>query len=358
MFAKFKNLLAISLVLVFGLSLFVAPVNVKATEFYPKNNENGDKIDIKSTRDNVYAAGGTVTVNESIAKDLVAAGKTIEIKGNIGRSLILAGNEVNISSNRVGGATRIAANKVIISGSFGEEVIIAANEVVIRNANIIGDIYVGANKLTIESSNVSGNASVSYAELNGDLKKQVRGDVQENKRTKSDMKSEFSDAARLVKILEIVAVQFSVIIFLLVVGYILKRKKKLEVAEIVFNNRFGGDILIGLAVIIFAFPAMIITGFMQLYPLTFVLFALVYLSFILSAFYFPIYLANLIKNTTKISLKFEYLLVLTYLFVAILSLIPFVNVLANLVFFVFQLGNFGFLSRKFVGNVNAGLSGE
>ncbi|MEI6728647.1 MAG: hypothetical protein WCK98_03310 [bacterium] len=357
MFTKFKNLLGLSLVLLLSISFFASPI-VRAAEFYPKNNENGDNVDIKSTRDNVYATGGTIAVNESIAKDLIAAGGTIEIKGNVGRSLILAGNEINISSNRVGGATRIAAKKVIITGSFGEEVIIAADEVVIKNANIIGDLYVGANKLTIESSNVSGDAKVSYTELNGDLKKQVRGDVQENKRAKTDVKSDFSDAAKLANILGIVAVQFSVIIFLLTVGYILKRKKKLELPEIVFNNKFGVDILIGLGIIIFALPILIITGFLQLYPLTIVLFALLYLSFVLSAFYFPIYLANLIKNTTKIGLKFEYLLIITYLFVAILSLIPFVNVLANLVFFVFQLGNFGFLSRKFVGNVNAGLSGE
>jgi hypothetical protein len=331
---------------------------VDAAEFYPKNNENRDIVEVQSTRDNVYAVGGTIILNESIAKDLIAAANTIEIKANVGRSLILAGNDVNISSNRVGGATRIAAKKVIITGSFGEEVIIAADEVVIKNTNIVGDLFVGANKLTIESSNISGNANVSYTELNGDLKKQVRGEIQENKRDKSASKDQLSDSAKITTVLAISAVQFSVIIFLLVVGYILKRKKKLQLPEIVFNNRFGVDILLGLGLIILALPVLIITALMQLYPLTLILFALLYLCFILSSFYFPIYLANLIKNTSKIGIKFEYLLIITYFFVAILSLIPFVNVIANLVFFVFQLGNFGFLSRKFAGNVNRGLSGE
>jgi hypothetical protein len=61
----------------------------------------------------------------------------------------------------------------------------------------------------------------------------------------------------------------------------------------------------------------------------------------------PIYVANFAKNVFKINnIKIQHLIAISYLTITILSLIPVINIISFLVFFVLLLGNFGFLVRK------------
>jgi hypothetical protein len=69
--------------------------------------------------------------------------------------------------------------------------------------------------------------------------------------------------------------------------------------------------------------------------------------FILTSFFLPIYVANFAKNVFKINnIKIQHLIAISYLTITILSLIPVINIISFLVFFVLLLGNFGFLVRK------------
>lgn len=333
--------------LVIVLTLFFA-APIQAAEYYPKDS-NSDKVEIKSTRENVYASGNEVILKESIAKDIVAAGSKVEINGNVGRSIIAAGEEVTINSDRVAGNVRVAGKKINIKGNFGEEVIIAGRDVTIENSIIAGDLVIASDNLTIKNSQVLGNAKISYSKLDGDLRSQIKGDIEENKDGQS---KGFGSAIFGVGLAGFLAVQFSVIVFLLVIGYLLFRKKVLENSEMKFDRRFGTDILISLGLLILTIPILILSFIIQLYPLVSLLSIIACATFILTSFFLPIYVANFAKNTFKInSIKIQYLVAISYLVITILSIIPVINIISFLVFFVLLLANFGFLVRKLVATV-------
>lgn len=351
MFSKIKYFKPLSMILgsIFLVSVLTLSLPVSSAEFYPKN-DNEQNIEIKATRDNVYAAGNEIKVTESVARDLVLAGSKITITGNVGRSIMVAGSEVDINSSRVGGASRIAGSKVTISGNFGEEVIVAGSDVVIENANINGDLIVAANKLTIKNSRISGDAKLSYSQADGDLQAQVLGTVTKNESKRNE--NSFYGSANVYSFL---VTQFSVIVFLLVVGSILSRRNSLALSDIDFSGRYWKDLGIGLGFAFLTLPVVILLSIVQLYPLALLLGTIIYLSFFLSSFFFPIYLANLIKNTAKLDTKISTMVIVTYLVVAILSFIPVINVISFLVFFVIQSANFGYLTRKLNGAVFASL---
>ena len=321
---------------------FVTPA--QAAEYYPKDKNNSDKVEIKSTRENVYASGNEVTLKESIAKDIVVAGSKIQISANVGRSIIAAGEDITINSDRVAGNVRVAGKNINIRGNFGEEVVIAGRDVTIENSIIGGDLVIASENLTIKNSQILGNAKISYSKLDGDLKSQVKGKIEENKDEGSKGFGSTIFGAGLVGFL---VVQFSVIVFLLVVGYLLFRKKALENSEIKFDRKFGTDILISLGVLFLTLPILILSFIIQLYPLVSLLSVIAYMLFILTSFFLPIYVANFAKNIFKINnIKIQHLIAISYLTITILSLIPVINIISFLVFFVLLLGNFGFLVRK------------
>jgi hypothetical protein len=345
-----KNIFKIT---IFSFSLLIIStvlfgVSAQAAEFYPKNQDSSEKIEIASTRENVYAAGKEVVLNQSVAKDIVIAGSNVQINGNVGRSIIVVAQDVTINSDRVAGNARIVAQKVQIKGNFGEEVIIAAKDVTIENSIISGDLVVATENLTIKNSQILGDAKISYSKLDGDLKSQVKGEIQENK----DTSNNFGNA-----LLGFLSVQFSVVVFLLVVGYLLFRKKALEINEIRFGSRFGSDILISLGFLFLTLPILVLSLIIQLSPLVGLISIIVYTSFVLSSFFLPIYVANFAKNTFKITnIKISYLIAISYLVIVILSIIPIVNIVSFVVFFVLLLGNFGFLVRKLASTIWNSLS--
>jgi len=340
MFLQIKNskILAAILGLVFLVTIFTTALPVKAAEFYPKNDQD-QNVEITATRDNVYAISNEISVKDSVARDLILAGSSIKITGNVGRSIIAAGNEINIDSNRVGGATRVTGNKVTISGNFGEELIVAASEVVIEDANINGDLIIATNKLTIKNSKILGDAKLSYTTLDGDLQAQILGKLD----TSVNKEENFYSSTNL---FEFLATQLSVIVFLLIVSSILSRRNSLHLADINLKSEYWKHLGIGLGFAILTLPIFIIASVVQLYMLALVVTGLIYLGFILSSFFFPIYLANLIKNTAKLDIKISNLVVITYLIIAILSFIPVINVITFIILFFPQSANFGYLVSK------------
>lgn len=341
MFSKFKNVsFFIKLLsLVFVLSIIVTALPIQAAEFYPKNDKD-QNVDIKATRDNIYAVGSEIKSEQNVAKDLVVAGSKITITGNVGRSIIAAGSEITINSNRVGGATRVAGATVKISGNFAEEVIVAGSEVIIENTTINGDLIVAASKLTLKNSRISGDAKLSYSESVGDLEAQVLGNVTKNVGQNKDKQGVFESS----NVYNFLITQFNVIVFLFLAVYILRKRNGLAIKSIEFGNKFWKDLAIGLGFVVLTLPAVIVLSILQLYPLALLLGSIIYLSYILSSFFFPIYLANFIKNTFKVDMEISNLVIVTYVVVAILSFIPIVNIISFLVFFVIQAANFGYIT--------------
>ena len=228
LYSIFKTLFLGVSVLVLGTSLAISDIQAISAEYY-----EGENVQIESTSQNVYAAGDNIILNNPIAKDAVIAGRDVEVTEAVGRSLIIIGKDIEIDTRAVRGAVRIAGQDIKISGNFGEEVIIVGQSVEIIDANIVGDLTVSGSYLKMEGSRVQGDAYIATGRIEGsDLEDQVQGEVEKIK-----SKSTGSFWLNLY-------VQISVIIALILLGFILVRNRNyLLYKKTKLNKDFGKDIL-------------------------------------------------------------------------------------------------------------------
>src|SRR6185295_1970677 len=112
-----------------------------------------DKIEA----DNLYLAGGQVTVSTTAQKDLVAAGGNVIVDGPVWGDVLVAGGNVSVLGD-VRGDVRVAAGQVVISGKVTGDVIAAGGGVTILQGSVIaGDVLAEGGKVDIEGT-VSGEA--------------------------------------------------------------------------------------------------------------------------------------------------------------------------------------------------------
>ena len=106
---------------------------------------NGETIN-----DDLYAAGGTITVNGNVNGSVIVAGGTVTIAGSVSRDLMVAGGTITVSG-RVGGSIRAAGGNLTLNGPVEQDVVLAGGTVNIGSSATIGRDLVLA----------GGNASVS-----------------------------------------------------------------------------------------------------------------------------------------------------------------------------------------------------
>jgi len=108
--------------------------------------------------DDVYAAGGAVTVDGTINGDLVAAGGMVVVNGKVTGSVMAAGGTV-IVNGEVGHTVRAAGGSVTVNGVVGRDVVIAGGTLVLADrAKVPGDVLCAG-----------GNAEIS-GDIGGDVK--------------------------------------------------------------------------------------------------------------------------------------------------------------------------------------------
>lgn len=129
--------LVLSLLLVFSVATPVA-----AAEFRSGDNTSvaaGETVD-----DDVYLAGGTVTIAGTVTRDALVATEDLDVTGQIDGNLIAAGNEIDIRGS-VGRTIRAAGNEIRVFGTVGGDVVAAGATVTIEpGASVAGDVIVGA----------------------------------------------------------------------------------------------------------------------------------------------------------------------------------------------------------------------
>jgi hypothetical protein len=343
-------------IFIVSLSMISGVTTNAASEFL-----SGNTISANKNYENLYVNGATVTADGTVQKDLIGAGGTISTTGQINRNAIIAGGTVTVKSQiatdlfiaggtvivdtpGVGGSTRVAGGTVNLTGNFNEDVLVAGGDVVLRNANVAGDVYVSAGTLTVLNSSIKGKIQGQYGEIKGDdLKKQVVGSVD---LTKVETEKTEKVAANTTRYFNF-SWELSVIIATLTVGWFLGKRNRLAIPSIRWGQKFGLDILIGLGVLILPGIAMILLLILQLFPIAFLLPALVFLAIIASLLVLPIYVGNFIRNTWNMSLAPKWMTVIGYLVLLAVSLLSSVNYLGFLgVFsFIFVLAHVGFLTR-------------
>ena len=99
--------------------------------------------------DDLYAAGGTITIAGTINGSLIAAGGTITVSGNVSRDVMVAGGTVSITG-RVGGSIRAAGGNLTLNGPVEQDVVITGGTISIGSGGTIGrDLVVAGGTATV-----------------------------------------------------------------------------------------------------------------------------------------------------------------------------------------------------------------
>ena len=129
-------------------------------------------------RDDLYAAGGTITVNEQISGDMFVAGGQVSIGAPITQDLVGAGGTIVVSES-IGDDVRIAGGDVIIDARVGDDLIVAGGSLTLGNdTEVKGDATLTGGELLIDGiirgdTIVAAGAVVINGALVGDAKIQA-----------------------------------------------------------------------------------------------------------------------------------------------------------------------------------------
>jgi|GEM_PF-1860316 len=359
----FKNkLFKLALVSIFSLSIFssLLVLPVSASQYFSEANVVVDKGLI---RENVYASGYSVDYKGSVSKDLLVSGGSVKVSGNVDRNLYISGGSVEVSSKRIGGSllvsggvvnlselnvrqsVRMAGAVINFSGNVAEDLLILGQTITIKDSQVLGDINVSGGTIDIQNSVIKGNlylsGEISQAQMES-LQSQVKGEI-------------FVESPAKKSFLEILARSLGSILVLIFLVLFLKKKGILETKKVKFGSQFGLDLLISLAILPLSVILLIVSFIVQIYPVVVPLIGLAVFVSILSYFYAPIYIANWLKNSFKIKISIEKLVAVIYVSVAILYLVPKVNVLAGLILAVFILANLVFVGRSMIMGLNTAI---
>lgn len=107
--------------------------------------------------DDVYAAGRTVELQETVEGDAIAAGGQLSAVAEIKQDLMLAGGTIIVSS-AVGDDLRIAGGTVMVSGSVADDLIIAGGNITVNKSVTVGGDAI-----------ITGGSAVIHATINGNL---------------------------------------------------------------------------------------------------------------------------------------------------------------------------------------------
>ena len=159
------------------LALFLTAAMLTPSLAFGAMLEANEEVLIESDEgisENVYAAGGNVSINAAIFGDLLTAGGNVLVADAVSDDLFAAGGSVTILADTEGDL-RVAGGQVLIAGDVGGELIVAGGSVVISSdVNIGGDLIAAGGQVNIDGD-VGGDVRVAggVVSING----HVAGDV-------------------------------------------------------------------------------------------------------------------------------------------------------------------------------------
>ncbi len=124
-----------------------------ATPVLAFDARSGDTITISGGEvvdDDLYVAGGTITIDGTVNGDLWAAGNVIIVNGTVKGSVMAAGRTININGD-VGHAVRAVGETVIINSDVSGDVMVGCGQANIAStARVGGDLLLGATNARID----------------------------------------------------------------------------------------------------------------------------------------------------------------------------------------------------------------
>src|SRR5437868_10351190 len=82
----------------------------------------------QTINDDIYAAGGTISIDGNVNGSVIAAGGTITISGTVSRDVMIAGGTVNVSG-KGGGSIRAAGGKLTLNAPVEQDVVVTGGTV-------------------------------------------------------------------------------------------------------------------------------------------------------------------------------------------------------------------------------------
>jgi hypothetical protein len=124
--------------------------------------------------DDVYVAGGTITIAGTINGSVIAAGGTITVSGTVSRDVMVVGGTVNVSG-KVGGSIRAAGGNLTINSPVEQDVVVTGGMVSVGSGGTIGrDLVLAGGQATI-SAPVARNVQMGAGTVT--LQSKVGGNV-------------------------------------------------------------------------------------------------------------------------------------------------------------------------------------
>jgi hypothetical protein len=136
--------------LLMGLALLIAlaPTQTFAAEPLQGNNVTVSRNQI--INDDLYAFGGTVTIQGRVNGDVVALGGTVTVNGPVSGDVLIGGGTVNVSG-RVGRSVRATGGTVTIDAPVGTDVAVAGGTVTLGSGARVGrDVLANAGSTTVD----------------------------------------------------------------------------------------------------------------------------------------------------------------------------------------------------------------
>ncbi|MBI4733555.1 MAG: hypothetical protein HY779_01830 [Rubrobacteridae bacterium] len=111
--------------------LFVMILMFNCQMVQAAETRSGDTVSVganQTINDDLYVAGGTISINGQINGDLIVAGGTVSINGSVRDDLIVLGGNVNVNGS-VGQSIRVAGGNVVIRSTVGDDIVAAGGTI-------------------------------------------------------------------------------------------------------------------------------------------------------------------------------------------------------------------------------------
>jgi len=150
----------------------------------------GEEVLIKKgdIRDNLYVAGGNISISSAVFGDLLVAGGNILISENVSEDITVVGGAITILGDS-GGDMRVAGGNILISGDiFGELVVAGGSVTISSDVSIKEDLVIYAGQVLLEGE-VLGDTEITGGIIT------INGHIKGNVKAKIDEKLTLGDAA-------------------------------------------------------------------------------------------------------------------------------------------------------------------
>ncbi len=113
--------------------------------------ETGENVVLtKNILDDAYVVGGNATIESEVYGDLYILGGTVTINSHIHEDLVVGGGRVTITGD-VSGDLRILGGQVAVYGNVGDDIVVAGGQVDVGKSSVVGGSLVsGAGILTVD----------------------------------------------------------------------------------------------------------------------------------------------------------------------------------------------------------------